>query len=422
MQSRKWIPVMPLASLFVLQATASYGQEATGKATSVRPQAEGIHSGSTRTLSGGSDVYSKETVRIRTGDTGQANLQFHNDINLSVGPQSSVHLEKYVYDPNKSAGTIAVQAARGSLRFAMGSRGDGSYQIKTPYGTLGYRLIEECRPNVISGNHGVCNPNPSQQASQRGSKTIAKSEKAIAVKKESPRHRANATTAIKLPTVKPKTVATAAKPTVATPRTEPAEEKANSRTITEPDVTASVQSSATPIPVPKKEPTTIGGKAESQATGQPSETSDPVPKKEPTTIGGRTEGSASGQPAETSDPVLNKATTAIGGKAESQAIGQPSETSDPVLKKAKIVVAAKMEDPTYAEFVDMKRVMRKNSFGQPFEVICGHVKGKIKSGEATGERPFLYLVKEDEVFIVGGNPDSMAAIVYRAQCVSANSR
>ena len=199
--------------------------------------------------------------------------------------------------------------------------------------------------------------------------------------------------------------AMAAKPTAAKPRseTEPVEEKANSRTITEPEVPPSTQPLATPGPVPKKEPTTIGGKAESQATGQPSETSDPVPKKEPTTIAGRTEGSASGQPAETSDPVS-------------------SETSDPVLKKAKIVVAAKMEDPTYAEFVDMKRVMRKNSFGEPFEIICGHVKGKMKSGEATGDRPFLYLVKEDEAFIVGGNPASLAAIVYRAQCVSANSR
>jgi hypothetical protein len=199
--------------------------------------------------------------------------------------------------------------------------------------------------------------------------------------------------------------AMAAKPTAAKPRseTEPVEEKANSRTITEPEVPPSTQPLATPGPVPKKEPTAIGGKAESQATGQPSETSDPVPKKEPTTIAGRTEGSASGQPAETSDPVS-------------------SEISDPVLKKAKIVVAAKMEDPTYAEFVDMKRVMRKNSFGEPFEIICGHVKGKMKSGEATGERPFLYLVKENEAFIVGGNPASMAAIVYRAQCVSANSR
>ena len=130
----------------------------------------------------------------------------------------------------------------------------------------------------------------------------------------------------------------------------------------------------------------------------------------------RTEGAASGQPAETSDPVLNKTTTAIGGKAESQAIDQSSETSDPVLKKAKTVLAAKMEDPASVEIVDIKRATNKNTFGQSFEIICGRVKGKMKSGEATGERPFLYLVKEDEAFIVGGNPDSMAAIVYRAQC------
>ena len=137
MQNRNWILVLPLAILFALQASSLYGQEAIGKATSVRPQAEGIHSGSARTLSGGSDVYSKETVR--TGDTGQANLQFHDNSNLSVGPKSSVHLDKFVYDLNKSAGTIAVQATRGSLRFVTGSQGSASYQIKTPYGTLGVR-------------------------------------------------------------------------------------------------------------------------------------------------------------------------------------------------------------------------------------------------------------------------------------------
>ena len=253
-----------------------------------------------------------------------------------------------------------------------------------------YRSIEECRPNVIAsnGNRSFCTPSPyyvanppelrnSRPASQMSSKT---------------------TTAIKITPVKPKKVAIAAKPAAAKPRseTEPVEEKkANSLTITEPEVPPSTQPLATP---------------------------DPVPKKEPTTIGGKTEGPASGQPAETSGPVPNKETTTIGGKAEGPATGQPSETSDPVLKKAKIMVAAKMEDPTYAEFVDMKWLMRNNSFGEPFEIICGHVKGKMKSGEATGERPFLYLVKEDEAFIVGGNPNSMAAIVYRAQCVSANSR
>ena len=137
MQNRNWIQVLPLAILFALQATTSHTQEAIGKATSVKPQAEGSHGG-TRTLSGGSDIYSKETVH--TGDTGKADLQFRDQSNLSVGPKSSVRLDKFVYDPNKSAGSVAIQATRGSFRFVTGSQGGGgNYQIKTPYGTLGVR-------------------------------------------------------------------------------------------------------------------------------------------------------------------------------------------------------------------------------------------------------------------------------------------
>ena len=137
MQSYNLIPVLLLGGLFALQSTASSAQDAIGKATSVRPQAEGSHGG-TRTLSGGSDVYSKETVR--TGDTGQADLQFRDQSNLSVGPKSSVRLDKFVYDSNKSAGDVAIQATRGSFRFVTGSQGGkGNYQIKTPYGTLGVR-------------------------------------------------------------------------------------------------------------------------------------------------------------------------------------------------------------------------------------------------------------------------------------------
>jgi hypothetical protein len=136
MQSRNWIPVLLLGGLVALQSTASNAQEAVGKATSVRPQAEGSHGGN-RTLSGGSDVYSKETVR--TGDSGQADLRFRDSSNLSVGPKSSVRIDKFVYDPNKSAGTVAVEATRGSFRFVTGSQGKGSYQVKTPYGTLGIR-------------------------------------------------------------------------------------------------------------------------------------------------------------------------------------------------------------------------------------------------------------------------------------------
>ena len=134
MCNRSWIYALPLTILFALQATTTHGQEAIGKATSVRPQAEGSHAGP---LSGGSNVYSKETVR--TGDSGQADLQFHDSSNLTVGPKSSVRLDKFVYDSNKSAGTIAIQATRGSFRFVTGSQGKGNVQVKTPYGTLGVR-------------------------------------------------------------------------------------------------------------------------------------------------------------------------------------------------------------------------------------------------------------------------------------------
>jgi hypothetical protein len=100
-----------------------------------------------------------------------------------------------------------------------------------------------------------------------------------------------------------------------------------------------------------------------------------------------------------------------------EASGQSAEASDLVLKKAKAIIAAKMEDPTSAEFEDMKRTIRKDTMGEPVDTICGHVKGKKASGEETGERPFLYLVKEDKAFIDDGNPDSVAATAYRAICI-----
>ena len=134
MSNRSWIYALPLTILFALQATTSHAQEAIGKATSVRPQAESSHAGP---LSGGSSVYSKETVR--TGQAGQVDLQFKDNSNLKVGSNSSVHLDKFVYDPNKSTGEVAIQATRGSFRFVTGSLGNETYKIKTPYGTLGVR-------------------------------------------------------------------------------------------------------------------------------------------------------------------------------------------------------------------------------------------------------------------------------------------
>jgi hypothetical protein len=103
-------------------------------------------------------------------------------------------------------------------------------------------------------------------------------------------------------------------------------------------------------------------------------------------------------------------------KTDAAASPRPADSSDPVLNKAKIAVAAKMEDPSSAEFGDMKRAIRKNMLGKPVDTICGHVKGKNASGSDTGERPFLYLVKEGDAYVVAGKADVAAVIAYRNIC------
>jgi hypothetical protein len=106
----------------------------------------------------------------------------------------------------------------------------------------------------------------------------------------------------------------------------------------------------------------------------------------------------------------------VAAKVEPAASGLPAETVDSVIIKAKTTIAAKLEDPASAEFGEMKRAIRKNTFGRSVDTICGRVKGKTASGEDTGDRPFLYLVKDDDAYVVDGPAGSAAATAYRNIC------
>jgi hypothetical protein len=137
-QHHNWTLTFLLGGLLAFQATSGKAQEAIGSATTVKPQAEGSQGRDTQTLSPGSAVFSQEM--IHTGESGVADLRFHDSSNLSVGPKSEVRLDKFVYDAHRSAGSAAVEVARGSFRFVTGPQSAGvTYQIKTPFGTLGVR-------------------------------------------------------------------------------------------------------------------------------------------------------------------------------------------------------------------------------------------------------------------------------------------
>ena len=137
MHSHKWMHASVLTALFAMQATVSNAEPRIGTAASTRPSVEAVAAGNTQTLSAGSEVYANQTVR--TGNRGMADLVFLDKTNLSVGPTSEVRLDKFVYDPRGSAGSVVVQMTRGSFRWVTGSQAKDAYQIGTPHGTLGVR-------------------------------------------------------------------------------------------------------------------------------------------------------------------------------------------------------------------------------------------------------------------------------------------
>lgn len=92
-----------------------------------------------------------ETVR-----DGRMDVEFDDKTKLIVGPNSTVKLDRFVYDPSKSSGEVAVNMSRGVLRFVTGRLSSQSYKIKTPTATMGVRgtdfvvLVDETGATTVS--------------------------------------------------------------------------------------------------------------------------------------------------------------------------------------------------------------------------------------------------------------------------------
>jgi hypothetical protein len=141
-----------------------------------------------------------------------------------------------------------------------------------------------------------------------------------------------------------------------------------------------------------------------------------VPTKPKSAVAAKVEERSTTAVREKPQPAEKKpASPVIEAKVQAPASSRPAETPDPVIVKAKATIAAKLEDSASAEFGEMKRAMRKNTLGKSVDTICGRVKGKKASGEG-GDWPYLYLVTENEAYVVNGPANSAAASAYRNIC------
>jgi hypothetical protein len=112
-----------------------------GVAGAVNPQTSGqAPGGPQRTIMIGNNIVHSE--RITTGPEGQAQILFVDASAFSVGPNSDIVIDEFVYDPTTSTGHLAASAARGVFRFVGGKiskSGDTPVTVTTPSASIGIR-------------------------------------------------------------------------------------------------------------------------------------------------------------------------------------------------------------------------------------------------------------------------------------------
>ncbi len=128
---------LALASVLGLGALPASAETRIGVAGAVKDEVTGTVGRTTQPLGTGHDLFVDELVS--TGRAGTAQLLFLDETSLSIGPQSDVKLDRFVYDPAKQSGSVVFQTSKGVLRFISGSQRPGTYQLRTPVATIGFR-------------------------------------------------------------------------------------------------------------------------------------------------------------------------------------------------------------------------------------------------------------------------------------------
>ena len=125
----------PLAA--VAQSTAVYAQE-IGTAAAVNPAAQARGFSGSRTIIIGQSIAHRE--RIQTTSAGSVQLLFVDKTSMTIGPNSDLAIDEYVYDPATSSGKLAATLTKGVMRFVGGQISHaGNAQVTTPNAVVGIR-------------------------------------------------------------------------------------------------------------------------------------------------------------------------------------------------------------------------------------------------------------------------------------------
>src|SRR4051794_12694685 len=139
MTSRR-LPAICAAAVLLLAGSSAFAEPQIGGvalkdykgATGTRPTA------SARDLYFNQDVFAGETVA--TPANGSTKLRFLDRTELQVGANSSVVLDRFIYDPNARKGDAAIKFGKGIFRFVTGDiKNKDAVKLTTPTASLTIR-------------------------------------------------------------------------------------------------------------------------------------------------------------------------------------------------------------------------------------------------------------------------------------------
>src|SRR5262245_5097323 len=127
-------------SLSVAAAIAPAAADKVGVAAAVKPDAFSTLAGKPQSqLNIGKSIFFDE--RIKTTTSGLVQVLLVDGSTFTVGPDSDLVINKFVYDPSKGTGQIAASFSKGVMRFVGGkiSKADNAVSINTPVGAMAVR-------------------------------------------------------------------------------------------------------------------------------------------------------------------------------------------------------------------------------------------------------------------------------------------
>ena len=127
-----WFTVVALAGLLATQ-TAATAEPRIGTAVRIVKDV----TADARALVTGDGVNQNETVEVRADSLGE--LKLDDNTKLALGPGARLRLDRFVYDPAKSQGDVAVSLVKGAFRFVTGDAPKKDYKIRTPSAAISVR-------------------------------------------------------------------------------------------------------------------------------------------------------------------------------------------------------------------------------------------------------------------------------------------